>query len=190
MFLLALYSPSSPTRALDLFLPLCGMVQPLLSLCFPKSDTCVGLYSCWLAVGRLHLLSQQASIHQALRASAARSQKGSKSKATFLCKTPEPLLHPPYARLCKSPCRTSTVSHQEHIFPHHCWKEEKARSLRSHYEIQKLLQSNNTHHPSFLHLFINPSSSTLPISFLSVTPMSIYLIHLTPYLLSAWHHLQ
>ena len=48
---------SSPCRC-------CDLAQPLLALNFPKPGALAGLCYCGLAVGRPHLLSQPASIHQ------------------------------------------------------------------------------------------------------------------------------
>lgn len=59
--------------------------------------------------------------------------------------------------------KTSTISHQGYKLPQHCSKEENKRSLGSHYKSQKLLPSDNIHHPSLLHLFISPPSHILPL---------------------------
>lgn len=123
MFLLALYSPLPPNPHPHMHWTSSCHVwhgSTIVVTVFPQD-----WHLCW----PLFLLTCCGKAPSVLGASqhpsgppcfSSQEPEGKKSKTTFLCKTPEPLLHPPYGRLHKSPCKTSTVSHQEHIFPRHC----------------------------------------------------------------------
>lgn len=107
----------------------CDLVQALLSLNFPESGACVGLYYCWLAVGRHHLYSQPASIQQP---SILQQLGGRMETREWTHSYIRPwglfyILHVPV--YWTAHVEAPPISHQEHTLPQHSSKEEKVRSL-------------------------------------------------------------